>query len=87
MKHAEKTYSIGQVANMVGLPKYKLRHWCDTYLPHIQRIQIGETQSQRRFTEADVDLMQKVKEYREKGFMLNAAIKQAKKDLGMKFTE
>lgn len=81
MKHAETTYSIGQVANMVGLPKYKLRHWCDNYLPHIQRIQIGETQSQRRFTEEDIELIQKVKDYREKGFMLDAAIEQVKKDL------
>jgi DNA-binding transcriptional MerR regulator len=81
MKNAETTYSIGQVANKVGLPKYKLRHWCDNYLPHIQRIQIGETQSQRRFTEEDIELIRKVKDYREKGFMLDRAMEQAKEYL------
>jgi DNA-binding transcriptional MerR regulator len=64
----------------VGIPKYKLRHWCNTYLPHIQRIRIGQTQSQRRCTEEDIELIQKVKDYREKGFMLDRAIEQAKED-------
>jgi len=38
----EKTYSIGKVANMVGVPKYKLRHWCDRYLPEVEKIDIGD---------------------------------------------
>lgn len=33
-----RTYSIKKVANMVGDPKYKLRHWCDRYLPKIRKI-------------------------------------------------
>jgi len=42
-----RTYSIGRVANMVGVPKYKLRHSCDRYLPHIQKIDIGDMQHRR----------------------------------------
>ncbi len=42
MEEEERTYSIGAVSKMVGVPKYKLRQWCDRYLPHIQRIKIGE---------------------------------------------
>ncbi len=55
MKKTRITCSIGTVAKMVGLPKYKLRHWCDHYLPHIEKIDIGDTQH-RRFTEEDVEL-------------------------------
>jgi hypothetical protein len=42
-----KTYSIGTVARKVGVPKYKLRHWCDRYLPEIQKIDIGDSQHRR----------------------------------------
>jgi hypothetical protein len=44
----DKTYSIGRVANMVGVPKYKLRHWCDRYLgdllgEHELSVLLGQT--------------------------------------------
>jgi hypothetical protein len=45
-----RTYSIGTVAKKVGVPKYKLRHWCDRYLPEIRKIDIGDMQH-RRFTQ------------------------------------
>ena len=80
MKKAKITYSIGKVAKMVGLPKYKLRHWCDHYLPHIEKIEIGDTQH-RRFTDKDVELIRQIKEYREKGFTLEAAVENARMDL------
>ena len=38
----DKAYSSGKVADMVGVPKYKLRDWCDRYLPHIQKFDIGQ---------------------------------------------
>ena len=76
----DRTYSIGRVANMVGVPKYKLRHWCDRYLPEIQKIDIGDMQH-RRFTERDVQLIRQIKEYRQKGFTLDVAVENARKDL------
>jgi len=76
----EKTYSIGKVANMVGVPKYKLRHWCDRYLPEIQKIDIADMQH-RRFTDRDIELIKKIKAYRDRGFTLEAAISQAREDL------
>ena len=76
----DRTYSIGRVANMVGVPKYKLRHWCDRYLPHIQKIDIGDMQH-RRFTDKDIELIKSIKEYRRKGFTLDAAVTQARQDL------
>jgi len=76
----DRTYSIGRVANMVGVPKYKLRHWCDRYLPEIQKIDIGDMQH-RRFTDKDIELIKRIKEYRSKGFTLDAAVSQARQDL------
>jgi hypothetical protein len=51
-----KTYGIGTVARKVEVPKYKLRHWCDRYLPEIQKIDIGDMQ-QRRFMDKDIELI------------------------------
>jgi DNA-binding transcriptional MerR regulator len=81
MQEEDKTYSIGAVSKMVGVPKYKLRQWCDRYLPDIQRIKIGEFQFQRRFTGQDIELIRTIKEYRRKGFTLGAAVTQARQDL------
>jgi len=76
MNPIEKTYSIGAVANMAGLPKYKVRHWCDKYLPHIQRIDIGGGQH-RRFSEKDVKLIRQIKEFMEGGHTLKSAVDKA----------
>ena len=73
----DRTYSIGRVANMVGVPKYKLRHWCDRYLPEIQKIDIGDMQH-RRFTDKDIELIKSIKAYRDRGFTLEAAIENAR---------
>lgn len=76
MNPATKTYSIGTAAKMTGLPKYKLRHWCDRYLPHIQRIDIGDGQH-RRFSETDIGLIRQIKEFMEGGQTLKSAVDKA----------
>ena len=83
MNKKDKTYSIGQVANIAGIPKYKLRHWCNRYLTHIEKIEIGSSRH-RRFTETDIELIHRIKKYREKGFMLKVAIEKARKELSGK---
>jgi len=80
MKRKETTYSIGAVSKITGVEKYKLRNWCDRYLTHIQKIEIG-TARHRRFSEKDIELIRHIKEYRQKGFTLEAAIERARKDL------
>ena len=80
MNKTDTTYSIGAVAKTVGIPKHKLRNWCDRYLTDIQKIEIGNTQH-RRFTEADIVLIKKIKEYRRKGFMLKVAVENARQDI------
>ena len=72
-----RTYSIGTVANLVGVPKYKLRHWCDRYLPEIQKIDIADMQH-RRFTDRDIELIKSIKAHRDRGFTLEAAIENAR---------
>ena len=80
MNKTDKTFSIGAVSKMTGIEKHKLRNWCDRYLTHIQKIEIGNTQH-RRFTEKDIVLIKKIKEYRRKGFMLSVAVENARQDI------
>ncbi|UCF84274.1 MAG: MerR family transcriptional regulator [Desulfobacteraceae bacterium] len=80
MNKTDITYSIGAVSKITGIEKYKLRNWTDRYLTHIQKIEIGNTQH-RRFTEKDINLIKKIKEYRRKGFTFEAAVENARKDL------
>lgn len=80
MKKTDKTYSIGAVSKMTGIEKYKLRHWCNRHLPHIQKIDIGGTQY-REFTKQDIALINKIKEYRAKGYMLKVAIEKAREEM------
>ena len=83
MNKTDKTFSIGAVAKIVGIPKYKLRNWCDRYLTHIQKIEIGNTQH-RRFTEADIQIIKRVDQLMKGGQTLKSAaeksIKQYKEE-------
>jgi DNA-binding transcriptional MerR regulator len=76
----QRTYSIGSVAIMMGVPKYKLRHWCERYLPYTQKIDIGNMQH-RRFTGKDSEWIKTIKGYGDGGFTLDAAISQAREHL------
>ena len=72
MNKTDITYSIGAVAKIVSIPKYKLRNWCDRYLTHIQKIEIGNTQH-RRFTEADIKIIKRVDQLMKYGQTLKSA--------------
>ena len=80
MNKTDITYSIGAVSKLTGIEKYKLRNWTDRYLKHISKIEIGNTRH-RRFTEKDIALIKKIKEYRRKGFMLKVAVENARQDI------
>jgi len=80
MNKTDITFSIGAVSKIVDIPKYKLRNWTDRYLTDIQKIEIGNTQH-RRFTEEDIVLIKKIKEYQRKGFMLEVAVENARQDI------
>jgi DNA-binding transcriptional MerR regulator len=72
MSKKDITFSIGAVAKIVGIPKYKLRNWCDRYLTHIQKIEIGNTQH-RRFTEEDVKIIKRIAQLMKDGHTLKSA--------------
>jgi len=83
MNKTDITYSIGAVAKIVGIPKYKLRNWTDRYLTHIQKIEIGNSQH-RRFTEEDIQIIKRIDQLMKDGHTLKSAadksIKQYKEE-------
>ena len=83
MNKTDKTFSIGVVSKMTGIEKHKLRNWCDRYLTHIQKIEIGNTQH-RRFTKADVKIIKRIGHLMKDGHTLKSAaeksIKQYKEE-------
>ena len=83
MNKTDKTYSIGAVSKMTGIEKHKLRNWCDRYLTHIQKIEIGNTQH-RRFTEEDIQIIKRIDQLMKGGHTLKSAaeksIKQYKEE-------
>ena len=72
MNKTDMTYSIGVVSRMTGSEKYKLRNWCDRYLTHIQKIEIGNTQH-RRFTEKAIQIIKRIDQLMKDGHTLNSA--------------
>ena len=83
MNKTDKTFSIGAVSKLTGIEKHKLRNWCDRYLTHIQKIEIGNTQH-RRFTEEDVKIIKRIDQLMKGGHTLKSAaeksIKQFKEE-------
>ena len=69
----ENTYSTGTVARMTGIPKYKLRDWCDRHLTQVERIPVGRC-FHRRFTEEDVQAVASIKQMIADGMTLRAAV-------------
>lgn len=83
MNKTDITYSIGVVSNLTGIEKYKLRNWCDRYLTHISKIEIGNTQH-RRFTGEDIKTIKRIDQLMKDGHTLKSAaeksIKQYKEE-------
>ena len=79
MTKKDITYSIGTVAKTVGIPKYKLRHWCDRYLTHISKIKIDNTQH-RRFTETDIQIIKRIDQLKKDGHTLKSAVEKSIKE-------
>jgi excisionase family DNA binding protein len=75
----EKTFSIKQVSEMTGVSKNRIREWHDKgLLPHVQWISVG-SRNHRRFSEDDINLIKKIDEYQEQGFVLRVAVEKGKR--------
>lgn len=80
MNHQIRTFSIGDVEKMTGVSQRQLRRWEGRYFPEPERIVCGE-RAYRRYTNRDVELVRKIKYYREQGFTLPVAAKFARKEV------
>ena len=79
----EKTYSIGDAAKMTGVSQRKLRSWEVKYITKPERIVCGD-RAYRRYNQAQIDLIKRIKEYQRQGFTLLAAAKRAQDDMARK---
>jgi len=79
----DKTYSIGDASRITGVSQRKLRSWEGKHIPNPDRIVCGE-RAYRRYTQAQIDLIARIKEYQDQGFTLSAAAKKAQDDMAKK---
>ncbi len=76
----DKTYSIGDTSRITGVSQRRLRSLEGKYIPEPERIVCGE-RAYRRYTQAQIDLIKRIKEYQDQGFTLSAAAKKAQDDM------
>ncbi len=72
----EKDYSIGDASKITGVSQRKLRSWEGKYIPVSERIVCGE-RAYRRYNEAQINLIARIKEYQDQGYTLSTASKKA----------
>ena len=76
----EKTFSIGDASRITGVSQRKLRSWEGKHIPKPERLVCGE-RAYRRYTQTQINLIARIKEYQGQGFILSAAVKKAKDDM------
>ncbi len=79
----EITYSIGDASRITGVSQRKLRSWEGKYIPEPERLVCGD-RAYRRYTQAQINLIARIKEYQDQGFTLSAAAEKAAKDMARK---
>ena len=77
----DKTCSIGDASRITGVSQRKLRSWEGKHIPKPERIVCGE-RAYRRYSQAQINLIMRIKEYQDQGFTLSAAAKKA--NIGLK---
>jgi DNA-binding transcriptional MerR regulator len=77
MQEFQKTFSIGDAAKWSGASQKQIRHWeARGYIPTADRVVSGE-RAYRRFTRDQVQLIGKIKQYLDEGFILSSAAAKA----------
>jgi hypothetical protein len=79
----DKTYSIGDASRITGVSQRKLRSWEGKHIPKPERIVCGD-RAYRRYTQTQINLIVKIKEYQDQGFTLSAEAKKANNGLTRK---
>ena len=73
-----KTYSIGDLSELVGISKRQLRNWETLgYIQEPVRIRYGK-RNYRRYSKDDLKLIKKIKYFLDQGYTLNSAVVKAK---------
>ena len=76
----QKTYSIGDASSMTGVSQKKLRSWEGKVIPEPERIICGD-RAYRRYTQEQIGLIAKIKEYQDAGFTLSVAAQKAREEI------
>ena len=79
----EETYSIGDASRITGVSQRKLRSWEVKHIKKPERIVCCD-RAYRRYNQAQIDLIKRIKKYQHQGFMLSAAAKRAQDDMARK---
>ena len=76
-----KTYSISEVSLGTGVSKGRIREWMEKgHLPDAYTISVG-SRHHRRFTGQDIQVISRINEFQQQGFILPAAADLANKEL------
>jgi DNA-binding transcriptional MerR regulator len=73
------TVGIGEASRITGVSEKKLRSWEGKFIPMPQKIRSGNY-GYRRYTESDIALIRKIKQYQDEGYTIKAASTKAAKD-------
>ena len=79
----DKTFSIGDTSRITGVSQRRLRFLEGKYIPEPERIICGE-RAYRRYNQAQINLITRIREYQEKGYTLAAAAQKATEDMARK---
>ena len=79
----QTTYSIGDASRMTGVSQRKLRSWEGKHIPEPERLICGE-RAYRRYTQAQINLITRIKKFQDQGFTLKAAAQKAQDALAKK---
>jgi len=82
-KRFETTFSIGDASRISGVSQRQLRAWEGKHIPQPERLICGE-RAYRRYTQAQINLITRIKKYQDQGFTLKAAAQKAKDDMAGK---
>lgn len=71
-----RTYGIGDTSKMTGVSQKQLRSWEGKFIPVPQKIISGDY-GYRRYTDNDISLLRRIKQYQDEGFTIKAAAEKA----------
>ena len=77
---SEITFGIGTASRITGVSQKKLRSWEGKCIPEPERIICGD-RAYRRYTQEQIELIAKIKEYQDAGFTLSAAAQKAREEI------